>query len=160
MTQQAKVMGNVASYAAMVENDSTWSTPFGVRFGKRRNGDVNIGFSYDGNLHDASDFGKTKVEIFMEIWISQFVFVISWLQNQCVMAQNKKRKRRNYKYHAITFKLSAGQYRSLRNYCKARRTTPIKLIKKNIERFITAYEYEVPQDLYLTENQLDLFSEN
>ena len=64
-----------------------------------------------------------------------------------------------YKYHAITFKLSAGQYRSLRNYCKARRTTPIKLIKKNIERFITAYEYEVPTDLYLTENQLDLFSE-
>ena len=73
--------------------------------------------------------------------------------------QSKKRKRRNYKYHAITFKLSAGQYRSLRNYCKARRTTPIKLIKKNIERFITAYEYEVPTDLYLTETQLDLFSE-
>ena len=69
--------------------------------------------------------------------------------------QSKKRKRRNYKYHAITFKLSAGQYRSLRNYCKARCTTPIKLIKKNIERFITAYEYEVPTDLYLTENKLD-----
>jgi len=73
--------------------------------------------------------------------------------------QNKKRKRRSYKYHAITFKLSAGQYRSLRNYCKARKTTPIKLIKKNIERFLTAYEYEVPHDLYLTENQLDLFAE-
>ena len=80
--------------------------------------------------------------------------------NQCVMAQNKKRKRRNYQYHAITFKLSKGQYRSLRNYCKARKTTPIKLIKKNIARFITAYEYEVPQELYLTENQLDLFDEN
>ena len=71
----------------------------------------------------------------------------------------KKRHHRNYKFHAITFKLSQGQYKSLKNYCKARRTTPIKLIKKNIERFITAYEYEVPQDLYLTENQLDLFSE-
>lgn len=73
--------------------------------------------------------------------------------------QNKNRRRRNYKYHAITFKLSVGQYRSLRNYCKARKTTPIKLIKKNIERFISAYEYEVPQDLYLTENQLNLFEE-
>jgi hypothetical protein len=73
--------------------------------------------------------------------------------------QNKKRKRRNYHYHAITFKLSAGQYRSLRNYCKARKTTPIKLIKRNIGRFITAYEYEVPTELYLTENQLDLFEE-
>ena len=38
--------------------------------------------------------------------------------------------------------------------------SPATLIKKNIERFITAYEYEVPHDLYLTENQLDLFSEN
>ena len=75
-------------------------------------------------------------------------------------SQNKNRKRRNHKYHAITFKLSAGQYRSLRNYCKVRKTTPIKLIKKNIERFITAYEYEVPQEVFLTENQLDLFSEN
>lgn len=73
------------------------------------------------------------------------------------MAQNKKKKRRNYKYHAITFKLSAGQYRSLCNYCKARKTTPIKLIKRTMERFISNYEYEVPQDLYLTENQLELF---
>lgn len=79
--------------------------------------------------------------------------------NQGVMGQNKKRKRRNYHYHAITFKLSAGQYRSLRNYCRARKTTPIKLIKKNIARFITAYEYDVPQELYLTENQLELFDE-
>ena len=72
---------------------------------------------------------------------------------------HKKSKRRNYKYHAITFKLSAGQYRSLRNYCKARKTTPIKLIKRNIERFISNYEYEIPQDLYLTETQLNLFEE-
>ena len=71
----------------------------------------------------------------------------------------KKHHHRSYKYHAITFKLSQGQYKSLKNYCKARKTTPIKLIKKNIERFITAYEYEVPQELYLTENQLDLFDQ-
>ncbi|MCQ2302661.1 MAG: hypothetical protein MJZ94_08575 [Bacteroidales bacterium] len=77
------------------------------------------------------------------------------------MENNKKRKkRRNYQYHAITFKLSKGQYRSLRNYCKARKTTPIKLIKSNIARFITAYEYEVPQELYVTENQLQLFDDD
>ena len=100
----------------------------------------------------------------MENFYDNLDFPISFcyfvLSNQCVMGQqNKKRKRRNYQYHAITFKLSKGQYRSLRNYCKARKTTPIKLIKKNIARFITAYEYEVPQELYLTENQLDLFEE-
>ena len=73
--------------------------------------------------------------------------------------RNGERQRRNHKYHAITFKLTSGQYRSLRNYCKARKTTPIKLIKKNISRFISAYEYEVPAEIYLTENQLNLFEE-
>ncbi len=69
----------------------------------------------------------------------------------------RKSRRRNYKYHAVTFKLTSGQYRSLKNYCKARKTTPIKLIKKSIERFISHYEYDVPAELYLTENQLELF---
>ena len=71
----------------------------------------------------------------------------------------KKSRRRSYRYHAVTFKLTSGQYKSLKNYCKARKTTPIKLIKKSIERFISHYEYEVPAELYLTENQLDLFEE-
>ncbi len=73
--------------------------------------------------------------------------------------RNKKKSRRRYKYHAVTFKLTSGQYKSLKNYCKARKTTPIKLVKKSIERFISHYEYEVPAELYLTENQLDLFEE-
>ena len=72
--------------------------------------------------------------------------------------RNKKKSRRR-KYHAVTFKLTSGQYKSLKNYCKARRTTPVKLIKKSIERFISHYEYEVPAELYVTENQLDLFEE-
>ena len=72
---------------------------------------------------------------------------------------NKKKSRRKHKYHAVTFKLTSGQYKSLKNYCKARKTTPIKLVKKSIERFISHYEYEVPAELYLTENQLNLFEE-
>ena len=74
-----------------------------------------------------------------------------------VYHSRKRKKKRKYK--AVTFKLSEGQFRSLKNYCKARKTTPIKLIKKNIERFLTAYEYDVPKELYITENQLDLFEE-
>lgn len=74
-----------------------------------------------------------------------------------VSRNKKKSRRRNYKYHAVTFKLTAGQYKSLKNYCKARKTTPIKLIKRSIERFTSHYEYEVPTELYLTENQLNLF---
>lgn len=71
----------------------------------------------------------------------------------------KKSHHRNYKFHAITFKLSQGQYKSLKNYCKARRTTPIKLIKRNIERFISHYEYGVPEELAVLENQLNLFED-
>ena len=74
-----------------------------------------------------------------------------------VSRNKKKSRRRNYKYHAVTFKLTAGQYKSLKNYCKARKTTPIKLIKRSIERFTSHYEHEVPAELYLTENQLNLF---
>ena len=74
-------------------------------------------------------------------------------------AQKNRRSRKSYQYHAVTFKLSQGQYRSLKNYCKARRTTPIKLIKRCISRFISNYEYEVPPELYVTENQLQLFDE-
>lgn len=69
----------------------------------------------------------------------------------------RKRSRRSYRHHTVTFKLTSGQYKSLKNYCKARKTTPIKLIKKSIERYISHYEYEVPADLFLTENQLELF---
>jgi hypothetical protein len=38
--------------------------------------------------------------------------------------------------------------------------TPVKLIKRNISRFTTAYEYSVPQEFYVTENQLFLFAED
>ncbi len=75
-------------------------------------------------------------------------------------SRKNKRSRRSYQYHAVTFKLSSGQYKSLKNYCKARKTTPIKLIKRSISRFISNYEYEVPPELYVTENQLMLFEDD
>lgn len=71
----------------------------------------------------------------------------------------KKRKHRRIKYRTIAFKLSPGQYRSLMNYCKALKTTPIKLIKCNIERFINNYEYEVLNKPHFDEKQLELFED-
>ena len=55
--------------------------------------------------------------------------------------------------------LTARQKKSLMNYCKARNTTPTKLIKKMIRRYIDYYEKGVPEEYYVTENQLDLFEE-
>ncbi len=69
-------------------------------------------------------------------------------------------KRRNHKtvYRAITFKLSSRQKKSLMNYCKARHTTPIKLIKKSIKPYIELYADSMPEETPLP-NQLDLFED-
>ncbi len=45
------------------------------------------------------------------------------------------------------------------NYCNARQTTPVKLIKKNIKTYINGFDKNVPDEFYVTENQLDMFSE-
>jgi len=75
------------------------------------------------------------------------------------MPVKRKRKARKTIYKIIDFKLSARQKKSLRNYCKARKTTPTKLIKKMIAPFINSYADSVPDEIYNTANQLDLFEE-
>lgn len=56
--------------------------------------------------------------------------------------------------------LTARQKKSLVNYCAARKTTPTKLIKKMIRPYIENFDSKVPEELYVTENQLDLFEED
>jgi hypothetical protein len=76
-------------------------------------------------------------------------------------ATNKRKKnRKRVKYREISLKLSKNQQRSLVNYCTARRTTPTKLIKKMIRPFLSNYSKEVPEDIYVTANQLDLFGQD
>ncbi len=75
------------------------------------------------------------------------------------MPLRRKKRKRKTTYKIVTFKLSTRQKRSLKNYCKARKTTPTKLIKKMINPFINSYADSIPEELYLTGNQLDLFEE-
>lgn len=70
---------------------------------------------------------------------------------------HKKRTRKKIRYTKISLKLSTKQKRSLMNYCIARKTTPNKLIKKSIKRYINGFDKSVPEEYYATENQLDLF---
>jgi hypothetical protein len=76
------------------------------------------------------------------------------------MPEVKKRKKRRKKvrYKEVTLKLTKNQERSLVSYCEARRTTPNKLIKKMIRRFLN-YSKGVPEESFATANQLDLFGE-
>ena len=75
------------------------------------------------------------------------------------MAARRKRKPKPTVFKTVSFKLSVRQRKSLRNYCKARRTTPTKLIKKMIAPYINNYAESVPEHYYVTENQLDMFDE-
>ena len=68
-----------------------------------------------------------------------------------------KIKRKKTRYTKITLKLTTRQKKSLINYCEARKTTPNKLIKKSIKRFLNGFDKTVPAEYYTTENQLDLF---
>ena len=69
----------------------------------------------------------------------------------------RKKKRKVTKFKTISFKLSTGQKKSLVNYCRARKTTPTKLIKKMIRPYISRFSGGVPEEYYVTENQLDMF---
>lgn len=72
--------------------------------------------------------------------------------------RRKRNKRRKTRYAKVTFKLTARQKQSLYNYCEARQTTPTKLIKKSIRKYIENFDRHVPEEYYVTENQLDLFT--
>jgi hypothetical protein len=74
------------------------------------------------------------------------------------MAARRKKKRKPIRYKTISFKLTARQKKSLDAYCTVRRTTPIKLVKRSIQHFLTLKPEDPPPD-YTTANQLDLFWE-
>jgi hypothetical protein len=75
------------------------------------------------------------------------------------MANGKQKKRKKVRYSEIRIRLSYKQKRSLLNYCHARRTTPNKLIKKMIRKYISNFADDVPEEYYVTENQLDMFED-
>lgn len=58
----------------------------------------------------------------------------------------------------MEFMLSPRQMKSLKNYCRARKTTPTKLIKKSIRVYTENFSREVPEKYHVTHNQLDLFN--
>ena len=71
-----------------------------------------------------------------------------------------KSHRKRHQYKVVSFKLSARQLKSLKNYCKARKTTPTKLIKKSISYYTGNFSEDVPKKYYATSNQLDIFDDN
>jgi exonuclease I len=70
----------------------------------------------------------------------------------------KAKKRKPIVFKPVTFKLTARQKKSLEKNCKARSTTPIKLIKKSIDNYLSLTVAEKPMQ-YVSPNQLNLFED-
>jgi hypothetical protein len=74
--------------------------------------------------------------------------------------KKSKKKVKRHKFKQITFKLSERQNKSLMKYCKACDTTPIKVIKRNLEKYLGTYEYIAQQEpSSVSERQLELFQD-
>jgi hypothetical protein len=73
--------------------------------------------------------------------------------------KKRTKRRKKVRYSKLTLKLSSRQKKSLENYCIARKTTPTKLIKKVIHRYINGFDKQVPDEYFVSEKQLELFME-
>ena len=70
----------------------------------------------------------------------------------------KKKKRKSTKFKVIRIKVSSRQKKSLENFCKARRTTPNKIIKKAIRPLLENYKDILPPQGNAKAKQLALFN--
>jgi hypothetical protein len=70
----------------------------------------------------------------------------------------KKKKRKATRFRMIKIKVSAKQKKSLENFCKSRRTTPNKIIKKAIRPLLENYVNAVLPKNNEKVKQLALFS--
>ena len=73
------------------------------------------------------------------------------------MKKKKSRKRKPTRFKTIKLKVSVKQKRSLENFCKSRRTTPNKIIKKAIRPLLENYVDVVPPNNNEKVKQLVLF---
>jgi hypothetical protein len=71
--------------------------------------------------------------------------------------KKKKKGKKPVKYKTITIKVTAKQKKSLVNFCRSRRSTPNKMIKKAIRPLLTNYAGLEVNVNNVRVNQLALF---
>lgn len=67
---------------------------------------------------------------------------------------NKKRK---IKYKKFAFKLSEKQKSIIDRFCRAKKVSHNKMIKTAIKEYIRKFADSLPEEDYISENQLKLF---
>jgi hypothetical protein len=71
---------------------------------------------------------------------------------------SKKKKKKTVRYKQVTITVSARQKKSLMNFCKSRKSTPNKVIKKAIRPLLENYHDLEVNHSTAKVNQLQLFS--
>ncbi|HNX07685.1 MAG TPA: hypothetical protein PKL96_08885 [Bacteroidales bacterium] len=73
------------------------------------------------------------------------------------MAVSKKKKKRKIKYKKFEFKLSEKQKKIIDKFCHAKKVSPNKMMKTAIRDYISKFADSLPEEDYISENQLKLF---
>ncbi|MEI6124148.1 MAG: hypothetical protein WCQ95_11045 [Bacteroidota bacterium] len=71
------------------------------------------------------------------------------------MPNNKKKKK--IKYKKFEFKLSVKQKNIIDKFCRAKKVSPNKMIKSAIKDYIRKFADSLPEEDFISENQLCLF---
>jgi len=71
---------------------------------------------------------------------------------------SKKKKKKTVKFKQVTISISSRQKKSLMNYCKSKKSTPNKIIKKAIRPLLQNYHELEVNHTSVKVNQLQLFS--
>jgi len=74
-----------------------------------------------------------------------------------MLRKKSKKGRKPLRFKTITLKITVQQKKSLVNFSKSRRTTPIKVIKKAIRPFLQNYTHLEVNNIHEKINQLELF---
>ena len=69
----------------------------------------------------------------------------------------KKKKKKGVKFKQVTITISSRQKKSLMNFCKSRKITPSKVIKKAIRPMLENYHTLEVNHTSVKPNQLELF---
>ena len=68
-----------------------------------------------------------------------------------------KKKKIKIRYKKVAFKLSEKQKSIVDRFCRAKKITPNKMIKSAIKDYIRKFADSLPEEDYISENQLKLF---
>ena len=79
-----------------------------------------------------------------------------WMRSSRKMA--KKKKKKTVKFKQVTITVSARQKKSLMNFCKSRKSTPNKIIKKAIRPLLENYHDLEVNNISIKPSQLELFN--